>query len=124
MADPMGFLRWLILDPSATVWVSLLILVAEVIVNVGVIQLVPCGCPRPYRVTTMVLNRSLTSHFPRPTCARADTEIDWKAYMDEVEGVVNGTYDYTQLRGDTGPLVYPAGFVYVFLGFYYATDLG
>ena len=21
----------------------------------------------------------------------ADTEIDWKAYMDEVEGVVNGT---------------------------------
>lgn len=35
----------------------------------------------------------------------ADTEIDWKAYMDEVEGVINGTYDYTQLKGDTGPLV-------------------
>lgn len=35
-----------------------------------------------------------------------DTEIDWKAYMDEVEGVINGTYDYTQLKGDTGPLVY------------------
>lgn len=34
-----------------------------------------------------------------------DTEIDWKAYMDEVEGVINGTYDYTQLKGDTGPLV-------------------
>ena len=57
-------------------------------------------------------------------CLGLDTEIDWKAYMDEVEGVVNGTYDYTQLRGDTGPLVYPAGFVYLFLGFYYATDLG
>lgn len=26
--------------------------------------------------------------------------------MDEVEGVINGTYDYTQLKGDTGPLVY------------------
>ena len=26
--------------------------------------------------------------------------------MDEVEGVVNGTYDYTLLKGDTGPLVY------------------
>lgn len=37
-------------------------------------------------------------HFP-------DTEIDWKAYMAEVEGVINGTYDYTQLQGDTGPLV-------------------
>lgn len=34
-----------------------------------------------------------------------DTEIDWKAYMDEVEGVINGTFDYTQLKGDTGPLV-------------------
>ncbi|XP_012690787.2 dol-P-Man:Man(5)GlcNAc(2)-PP-Dol alpha-1,3-mannosyltransferase [Clupea harengus] len=54
----------------------------------------------------------------------AYTEIDWKAYMDEVEGVINGTYDYTQLKGDTGPLVYPAGFVYVFTVLYYATDHG
>ena len=34
-----------------------------------------------------------------------DTEIDWGAYMEEVEGVINGTYDYTNLRGGTGPLV-------------------
>lgn len=34
------------------------------------------------------------------------TEIDWQAYMQEVEGVVNGTFDYYQLKGDTGPLVY------------------
>ena len=34
-----------------------------------------------------------------------DTEIDWEAYMDEVEGVINGTYDYTYLKGETGPLV-------------------
>ncbi|XP_041953251.1 dol-P-Man:Man(5)GlcNAc(2)-PP-Dol alpha-1,3-mannosyltransferase [Alosa alosa] len=54
----------------------------------------------------------------------AYTEIDWKAYMDEVEGVINGTYDYTQLKGDTGPLVYPAGFVYIFTALYYATDHG
>ncbi|XDV27952.1 hypothetical protein PO909_031393 [Leuciscus waleckii] len=54
----------------------------------------------------------------------AYTEIDWKAYMDEVEGVINGTYDYTQLKGDTGPLVYPAGFVYIFTGLYYLTDHG
>eukprot|EP00038_Savillea_parva_P009404 m.183332 g.183332 ORF g.183332 m.183332 type:complete len:430 (-) comp15789_c0_seq1:48-1337(-) len=94
LADPIAFVRWLLLDPAATVTLSLLILLAEIVLNVGVIQMVPY------------------------------TEIDWKAYMDEVEGVVNGTYDYTQLRGDTGPLVYPAGFVYLFLGFYYATDLG
>ncbi|XP_042746866.1 dol-P-Man:Man(5)GlcNAc(2)-PP-Dol alpha-1,3-mannosyltransferase isoform X1 [Lagopus leucura] len=52
------------------------------------------------------------------------TEIDWQAYMQEVEGFANGTRDYTQLRGDTGPLVYPAGFVYLFLGLYYATGRG
>ncbi|NWS40360.1 ALG3 mannosyltransferase, partial [Probosciger aterrimus] len=52
------------------------------------------------------------------------TEIDWKAYMEEVEGFANGTLDYTRLKGDTGPLVYPAGFVYIFLGLYYATGRG
>uniref|UniRef100_A0A3P8Y1M7 Dol-P-Man:Man(5)GlcNAc(2)-PP-Dol alpha-1,3-mannosyltransferase n=1 Tax=Esox lucius TaxID=8010 RepID=A0A3P8Y1M7_ESOLU len=54
----------------------------------------------------------------------AYTEIDWKAYMDEVEGVINGTYDYTKLKGDTGPLVYPAGFVYIFTALYYITNHG
>lgn len=52
------------------------------------------------------------------------TEIDWRAYMQEVEGVINGTYDYMKLGGDTGPLVYPAGFVYIFLGFYAITSTG
>ncbi|CAL9688780.1 unnamed protein product [Knipowitschia caucasica] len=52
------------------------------------------------------------------------TEIDWRAYMDEVEGVVNGTYDYMKLKGDTGPLVYPAGFVYIFTALYYITGQG
>ncbi|KAH0512611.1 Dol-P-Man:Man(5)GlcNAc(2)-PP-Dol alpha-1,3-mannosyltransferase [Microtus ochrogaster] len=54
----------------------------------------------------------------------AYTEIDWKAYMAQVEGVLNGTHDYTQLQGDTGPLVYPAGFVYIFMVLYYATGQG
>lgn len=34
-----------------------------------------------------------------------DTEIDWIAYMQEVEGFINGERDYTKLKGDTGPLV-------------------
>ena len=33
------------------------------------------------------------------------TEIDWIAYMQEVEGFVNGTLNYYELKGDTGPLV-------------------
>lgn len=34
-----------------------------------------------------------------------DTEIDWIAYMQEVEGFLNGTLNYTLLKGQTGPLV-------------------
>ncbi|XP_074040394.1 ALG3, alpha-1,3- mannosyltransferase [Leptinotarsa decemlineata] len=52
------------------------------------------------------------------------TEIDWIAYMQEVEGFLNGTLDYKELRGDTGPLVYPAGFVYIFSILYYITSQG
>lgn len=53
----------------------------------------------------------------------ADTEIDWKAYMDEVEGVINGTYDYTQLKGDTGPLVWVLkDFVGLFLSNIFFSD--
>lgn len=44
-------------------------------------------------------------HLTRPRARPADTEIDWQAYMEEVEGFANGTLDYTQLKGDTGPLV-------------------
>lgn len=44
----------------------------------------------------------------------AYTEIDWRAYMQEVAGYVGGERDYRELRGDTGPLVYPAGFLYVY----------
>lgn len=52
------------------------------------------------------------------------TEIDWIAYMQEVEGFLNGTLDYKELKGDTGPLVYPAGFVYFYTAFYYITSKG
>lgn len=52
------------------------------------------------------------------------TEIDWRAYMQEVEGFLNGTRDYSLLKGDTGPLVYPAGFIYLFSAFYYITSFG
>jgi alpha-1,3-mannosyltransferase len=53
-----------------------------------------------------------------------DTEIDWIAYMEEVAGYLGGEYDYTKLGGGTGPLVYPAGFVYIYSGFYYLTNFG
>lgn len=52
------------------------------------------------------------------------TEIDWIAYMQEVEGFLGGDMNYANLRGDTGPLVYPAGFVYLYSCLYYITSKG
>ena len=52
------------------------------------------------------------------------TEIDWIAYMQEVEGFLSGERNYSLLKGDTGPLVYPAGFLYVFAFLRYLTSNG
>ena len=51
------------------------------------------------------------------------TEIDWQAYMQEVRTWYDeAQYDYRQIRGDTGPLVYPAGFLYLFQALRALTD--
>ena len=52
------------------------------------------------------------------------TEIDWQAYMEEVEFVLDGERDYLRIRGGTGPLVYPAGFVYLFVALRVLTHQG
>ncbi|RKF54445.1 Dol-P-Man:Man-PP-Dol alpha-1,3-mannosyltransferase [Golovinomyces cichoracearum] len=52
------------------------------------------------------------------------TEIDWKAYMEQVEQIVMGERNYTVIRGGTGPLVYPAAHVYLYWLLYQITDQG
>ncbi|KAM4825565.1 dol-P-Man:Man(5)GlcNAc(2)-PP-Dol alpha-1,3-mannosyltransferase-like [Thomomys bottae] len=76
------------------------------------LQMASCLCLAEVGITFWVIHRM------------AYREIDWKTYMTQVEGVVNDTYDYMQQQGDTGPLVYPAGFVYIFMGQFYATGQG
>ncbi|GMY16895.1 dol-P-Man:Man(5)GlcNAc(2)-PP-Dol alpha-1,3-mannosyltransferase [Fagus crenata] len=49
------------------------------------------------------------------------TKIDWDAYMSQVSGFVGGERDYSNLKGDTGPLVYPAGFLYIYTAIQYVT---
>lgn len=54
----------------------------------------------------------------------ADTEIDWKAYMEQVSQFVAGERDYTLIKGGTGPLVYPGFHVYIYTALYWLTDKG
>lgn len=49
------------------------------------------------------------------------TKIDWDAYMSQVRGFIGGERNYAELRGDTGPLVYPAGFLYFYTAFQFLT---
>jgi alpha-1,3-mannosyltransferase len=54
----------------------------------------------------------------------AYTEIDWQAYMQQVDAYEAGERDYSKIRGGTGPLVYPAGFLYLFSLLKAYTDKG
>ena len=51
----------------------------------------------------------------------SDTKIDWDAYMSQVTGFLGGERDYSKLEGDTGPLVYPAGFLYIYSALQFLT---
>lgn len=53
-----------------------------------------------------------------------DTEIDWIAYMQQVKQYLDGECDYTVIKGDTGPLVYPAAHLYIYSALYRITDGG
>jgi alpha-1,3-mannosyltransferase len=44
--------------------------------------------------------------------------------MEQVEHFINGERDYTNIKGGTGPLVYPAAHVYIYWALYHITDKG
>ncbi|PSR77383.1 family 58 glycosyltransferase [Coniella lustricola] len=52
------------------------------------------------------------------------TEIDWTAYMEQVQLYEDGERDYTKIEGGTGPLVYPAAHVWIYRVLYAWTDRG
>lgn len=63
-----------------------------------------------------------------------DTEIDWVAYMQQIETYLSGDKNYNHFmvsllcfsyfQGQTGPCVYGAGYIYVFSVLYNLTDKG
>jgi hypothetical protein len=44
--------------------------------------------------------------------------------MDQVQQYNSGERDYAQIKGGTGPLVYPAAHVYIYWMLYHITDKG
>lgn len=53
------------------------------------------------------------------------TEIDWQTYMMQVSLVVDEQeFNYKKIEGPTGPLVYPAGHVYIYALLRWATANG
>jgi len=87
----------LLLDCRHFPVMAALLFLMDAAATVGIIWRVPCMQPKHMQADTMTMNDFLLHY--------ADTEIDWVAYMQEVEGVLNGTWNYSQLKGDTGPLV-------------------
>lgn len=64
-----NFVKSLIFDPASLQWISYLILFAELILNIFIV---------------------LRINY---------TEIDWIAYMQQVSGFLNGTLEYSELKG-------------------------
>ncbi|CAI4232689.1 unnamed protein product [Auanema sp. JU1783] len=53
------------------------------------------------------------------------TEIDWSTYMQQVECFTKKKIsNYSLIEGDTGPVVYPAGHLYIYQMFYVLTNKG
>lgn len=44
--------------------------------------------------------------------------------MQQVKQYLDGECDYTMIKGNTGPLVYPAAHVYIYTALYRVTDGG
>lgn len=42
------------------------------------------------------------------------TEIDYSTYMQQVTQIEQGELDYDLIGGDTGPIVYPGGYVFIY----------
>jgi alpha-1,3-mannosyltransferase len=63
------FAKSIVFDPAQLSWISFIIIFAELFLNIFIVENVKY------------------------------TEIDWIAYMQEVGGFLNGTLDYSQLKG-------------------------
>ncbi|KAF1814141.1 Lethal(2)neighbour of Tid protein [Eremomyces bilateralis CBS 781.70] len=94
MDNPLGLIKDLLTNPRHSRWIASLLILADAVLCVAVILYVPY------------------------------TEIDWDAYMSQVSQFVAGERQYANIKGGTGPLVYPAMHVYIYRALYAVTDKG
>jgi len=102
-------------NPQHTKWLSLALFALDAILCSLIIWKVPCTYLHyclPLSFNAKLLNGCV------------DTEIDWEAYMQQIEQYISGERDYTKIYGGTGPLVYPAAHVYIYNALYHITDRG
>jgi alpha-1,3-mannosyltransferase len=52
------------------------------------------------------------------------TEIDFVTYMQQILIINDGELDYSLVTGNTGPIVYPAGYVQIYQWIHWITDKG
>ena len=57
-------------------------------------------------------------------CSSCLSEQQHRAVVPSEHGDLQGEWDYRKLGGSTGPLVYPAGFLYFYTGLYWLTGKG
>ena len=97
--------------------ITTLVLLIEACLGLVILKFVPCN---------------YYHHYSDPFSL--DTEIDWVAYMQQVETYLSGDKNYNHymvstfpihnLKGDTGPCVYGGGYIYVFSLLYKLTENG
>jgi alpha-1,3-mannosyltransferase len=105
----------LAINPQHTKWLSPALFALDAVLCSLIIWKVPCK----------YFHYSLPRSFNAKILSRpVDTEIDWEAYMQQIEQYVSGERDYTKIYGGTGPLVYPAAHVYIYNALYRITDQG
>ncbi|CDZ96769.1 glycosyltransferase family 58 protein [Phaffia rhodozyma] len=84
LRELVGLIRSILTDPACYWYLAGLLAIGELILGGLIIRFVPY------------------------------TEIDYKAYMEQVGGFLGGERDYSKLEGGTGPLVYPALHLYIY----------
>ena len=68
-------------------------------------------------VLTSLLSKAIIYNVPY-------TEIDFKTYIQQIQIINDGELDYSLVKGDTGQIVYPAGFVQIYQVLNWLTEEG